>query len=43
MGLMLLTYVTGSDELCNVSGEVRPPKAVNNVCMCCVMVQLDES
>ena len=32
--LMKLTYVTGPDEPCNVSGEVRPPKAVNDVCSC---------
>ena len=34
MGLAKLTYVTGSYEPCNVSGEVRPPKAVDDVCSC---------
>ena len=29
-----LTYVTGPDKPCDVSGEVRPPKAVNDVCSC---------
>ena len=26
--------MTGPDEPCNVSGEVRPPKVVDNVCAC---------
>ena len=34
MGLAKLTYVTGPDEPCNVSGEVRPPKVVDDVCTC---------
>ena len=34
MGLVKLTYVTGPDKPCNVSGEVRPPKVVNDVCSC---------
>ena len=34
MGLVKLTYVTGSDEPCDVGGEVRPPKAVDDVCAC---------
>ena len=29
-----LTYVTGPDEPCDVGGEVRPPKAVDDVCSC---------
>ena len=29
-----LTYVTGSYEPCDVGGEVRPPKAVSDVCSC---------
>ena len=33
-GLAKLTYVTGPDEPCDVSGEVRPPKAVGDVCSC---------
>ena len=33
-GLAKLTYVTGPDEPCNVGREVRPPKAVNDVCAC---------
>ena len=33
-GLVKLTYVTGPDEPCNVSGEVRPPKVVDDVCSC---------
>ena len=35
MGLAKLTYVTGPNEPCNVSGEVRPPKVVNDVHSCC--------
>ena len=31
---MKLTNVTGPDEPCDVGGEVRPPKAVNDVCTC---------
>ena len=34
MGLVKLTYVTGPDEPCDVSGEVRPPKVVDDVCLC---------
>ena len=34
MGLAKLTYVTGPDELCDVGGEVRPPKVVDDVCPC---------
>ena len=34
MGLAKLTYVTGPDEPCDISREVRPPKAVNDVCPC---------
>ena len=33
-GLAKLTYVTGPDEPCDVGGEVRPPKAVDDVCSC---------
>ena len=33
-GLAKLTYVTGPDEPCDVGGEVRPPKAVDDVCLC---------
>ena len=33
-GLVKLTYVTGPYEPCDVGGEVRPPKAVNDVCSC---------
>ena len=33
-GLAKLTYVTGSYEPSDVSGEVRPPKAVDDVCSC---------
>ena len=29
-----LTYVTGPDEPCNVGGQVRPPKVVDDVCSC---------
>ena len=31
---MKLTYVAGPDEPCDVGGEVRPPKVVNDVCSC---------
>ena len=31
---MKLTNVTGPDEPCDVGGEVRPPKVVDDVCMC---------
>ena len=31
---MKLTNVTGPDKPCDVGREVRPPKAVNDVCMC---------
>ena len=34
MGLVKLTYVTGPDEPCDVGGEVRPPKVVDDVCTC---------
>ena len=34
MGLAQLTYVAGPDEPCDVGGEVRPPKMVNDVCSC---------
>ena len=34
VGLAKLTYVAGPDEPCDVSGEVRPPKVVNDVCSC---------
>ena len=33
-GLAQLTYVAGPDEPCDVGGEVRPPKAVNDVRLC---------
>ena len=33
-GLAKLTYVTGSYEPSNVGREVRPPKAVGDVCSC---------
>ena len=33
-GLAKLTYVAGPYEPCNVGGEVRPPKAVDDVCLC---------
>ena len=32
--MVKLTYVTGPDEPCDVGGEVRPPKAVDDVCSC---------
>ena len=32
--LAKLTYVTDPNEPCNVGREVRPPKAVNDVCSC---------
>ena len=34
VGLAKLTYVAGSYEPCDVSGEVRPPKVVGDVCSC---------
>ena len=34
MGLVKLTYVTGPDKPCDVGGEVRPPKEVDDVCTC---------
>ena len=34
VGLVKLTYVAGPYEPCNVGGEVRPPKAVSDVCPC---------
>ena len=34
VGLVKLTYVTGPDEPCDVGGEVRPPKVVDDVCSC---------
>ena len=34
MGLAKLAYVAGPYKPCDVGGEVRPPKAVNNVCSC---------
>ena len=34
MGLAKLTYVAGPDKPCNVGGEMRPPKVVNDVCSC---------
>ena len=34
MGLAKLAYVAGPYEPCDVSGEVWPPKAVNDVCSC---------
>ena len=33
-GLVKLAYVAGPYEPCDVGGEVRPPKAVNDVCSC---------
>ena len=33
-GLAKLTYVAGPYEPCDVGGEVRPPKAVGDVCLC---------
>ena len=33
-GLAKLAYVAGPYEPCNVSGEVRPPKAVGDMCSC---------
>ena len=33
-GLAKLTYVAGPYEPCDVSREVRPPKAVGDVCSC---------
>ena len=33
-GLAKLAYVAGPYEPCDVSGEVRPPKAVDDVCSC---------
>ena len=34
MSLAKLTYVTGPYEPCDVGREVRPPKAVDDVCSC---------
>ena len=34
MGLAKLAYVAGPYEPCDVGGEVRPPKVVNDVCSC---------
>ena len=34
MGLAKLAYVAGPYEPCDVGGEVRPPKAVDDVCSC---------
>ena len=34
MSLAKLTYVAGPYEPCDVGGEVRPPKAVGDVCSC---------
>ena len=34
VGLVKLTYVAGPYEPCDVSREVRPPKAVDDVCPC---------
>ena len=34
MSLAKLTNVAGPDEPCDVGGEVRPPKVVNDVCSC---------
>ena len=33
-GLAKLAYVAGPYEPCDVGGEVRPPKAVDDVCSC---------
>ena len=33
MGFMKLTYVTGPDKPYDVGREVRPPKAVDDMCM----------
>ena len=33
-GLAKLTYVAGPYEPCDIGGEVRPPKAVDDVCSC---------
>ena len=33
-GLAKLTYVAGPYEPCDVGGEVRPPKVVDDVCLC---------
>ena len=32
--LVKLTYVAGPYEPCDVGGEVRPPKVVDDVCSC---------
>ena len=34
MGLAKLAYVASPYKPCNVGGEVRPPKAVGDVCSC---------
>ena len=34
LGLAKLTYVAGPYKPCNVGGEVRPPKVVDDVCSC---------
>ena len=34
MGLAKLAYVAGPYEPCDVGGEVRPPKVVDDVCSC---------
>ena len=33
-GVVKLTYVAGPYKPCDVGGEVRPPKAVGDVCSC---------
>ena len=34
VGLVKLTYVAGPYEPCDVGGEVKPPKVVDDVCSC---------
>ena len=34
MSLVKLTNVTGPDKPCDVGREVRPPKVVDDMCMC---------
>ena len=35
--------MTGPDEPCDVGGEVRPPKVVDDVCACCKVSMMSSS
>ena len=43
MSLAQLTNVAGPDEPCDVGGEVRPPKVVNDVCVSCEVSMMSGS